>query len=67
MIALALRLLKVLSDGKWYSSVSLTAVAGWVIRPEIAARTDPIPGRYNVDRGRGIIVTRELQHLLLEK
>ncbi len=67
MTDLRLRMLKVLSDGQWHGSVSLRLAVGAYIRPEIAARADPVLGRYNLDRGRGIIVTRELRHFLLKK
>ena len=67
MTDLRLRLLKILSDGQWYGSLYLTLAAGASVPPGIASRTDPVPGRYNIDRGRGVIVTRELRHLLLKK
>ena len=66
VIDMTLHLLKHIIDGKWYNSVQLTAVSGWVIRPEMAAREDPI-GKYNIGRGRNKIVTRELQDLMAEK
>ncbi len=65
-IDLTLRLLKFLSDRKWYSSPVLTALVGFRIRPELASRQDP-KGKYNPDRGRVVTVTRVLEDLLLEK
>lgn len=50
---MTLHLLKHIIDGKWYNSVQLTAVSGWVIRPEMAAREDPI-GKYNIGRAEEI-------------
>jgi len=67
IIDLRLRLLELMNDGQWHNSRFLILAVGSYIPPWMAARVTSEPDKHDYDRGRGIIVNRQLAYLSHKK